>query len=112
MLPVKEHKLPDDLKYVAIAESALRPHAGSKKGAVGFWQFMAATGRKYGLEVNERIDERRNVFFSTQAAAQYFIELHRMFSSWTMVVPPYGVMIMVQGWSIGTGMQGNLPIPK
>jgi hypothetical protein len=88
---LKKHKLPDDLKYVAIAESALRPHAGSKRGAIGFWQFMAATGRKYGLEVNERIDERRNVFFSTRAAAQYFIELHRMFGSWTMAAAGYNM---------------------
>ena len=55
-----EAGVPDDLKYVALAESALRPHAGSPKGAIGFWQFLADTGRKYGLTINARIDERRN----------------------------------------------------
>ena len=48
--------LPDDLKYIALAESALRPHVGSSKGAIGFWQFLPETGRRYGLSVNESID--------------------------------------------------------
>ena len=60
--------LPADLKYIAIVESALRPHAGSRKGAIGFWQFMDATARKYGLIVNSEKDERRNIFLSTEAA--------------------------------------------
>ncbi len=54
---LKANGMPDDLKYIAVAESALRPHSGSKKGAIGFWQFTAATGRKYGLVVNEFVDE-------------------------------------------------------
>ena len=57
---LKEAGLPNDLKFVAIAESALRPHAGSSKGAIGFWQIMAGTGRKYGLKINRRVDERRS----------------------------------------------------
>jgi len=88
---LKENKVPDDLKYVAIAESALRPHAGSRRGAVGFWQFMAATGRKYGLTVDERVDERRNVFFSTRAAVRYFSELYRIFGSWTLAIAGYNM---------------------
>ncbi|MDJ0856975.1 MAG: transglycosylase SLT domain-containing protein, partial [Desulfobacterales bacterium] len=63
-----EAGMPDDLKYVAVAESALRPHAGSPKGAIGFWQFLADTGRKYGLRIDSRIDERRSLKASTRAA--------------------------------------------
>ena len=63
--------LPDDLKFVALAESALRPHAGSPKGAIGFWQFLPETGRRYGLVVNDAIDERRNLAASTRAAIAY-----------------------------------------
>ena len=81
---LKEKGIPPDLKYVAVAESALRPHVGSKRGAVGFWQFLAATGRKYGLVINERVDERRNVFSSTRAAIRYFDDLYKMFGSWTL----------------------------
>ncbi len=83
--------LPEDLKFVAVAESALRPHAGSAKGAVGFWQFMASTGRKFGLIVNERIDQRRNLAASTQAAARYFKHLHRMFGSWTLAAAAFNM---------------------
>jgi hypothetical protein len=79
-----EAGLPDDLKYVAIAESALRPHAGSSKGAIGFWQFMPETGRRYGLTVTDDIDERRNLVASTQAAISYYLELYDTFDSWSL----------------------------
>jgi len=88
---MKESGLPDDLKYVAIAESALRPHAGSKKGAIGFWQFLSDTGRKNGLVINEHIDERRNVFASTRAAIKYFQELRETFGVWTIAVAAYNM---------------------
>ena len=88
---LKKNGLPDDLKYVAVAESALRPHAGSKKGAMGFWQFMRQTGRKYGLTINRRIDERRNLFASTGAAIKYFKDLHEEFGSWTLAAAAYNM---------------------
>ena len=88
---LRKNGMPDDLKYVAIAESALRPHAGSRKGAIGFWQFMVYTGRKYGLVIDERIDERRNLFASTQAAISYFKELHRIFGSWTLAIASFNM---------------------
>lgn len=86
----KQH-LPDDLKYVSIAESALRPHAGSPKGAMGFWQFVESTGRKYGLRVDTEKDERRNLSNSTDAAIAYLRELRDMFGSWTLAVAAYNM---------------------
>jgi len=83
--------LPEDLKYVAIAESALRPHAGSTAGAIGFWQFMQTTGRKYGLSVNAAIDERRSIYKSTRAAIGYFKFLHEEFQSWTLAAAAYNM---------------------
>lgn len=88
---LKKNGMPEDLKYVAIAESALRPHAGSPKGAIGFWQFVAGTGRRYGLVINNRIDERRNIFASTAAAIKYFKELHNIFHSWTLAAAAYNM---------------------
>ena len=76
--------LPDDLKYVALAESALRPHVGSPKGAIGYWQFLPETGRRYGLTVNAYIDQRRNLSASTKAAIDYFSELYEKFGSWSL----------------------------
>ena len=88
---LKENSMPVDLKYIAIAESALRPHVGSRKGAIGFWQFTKSTGRRYGLTINSRTDERRNIFASTQAAVRYFDELHERFGSWTLVAAAYNM---------------------
>jgi hypothetical protein len=88
---LRDSKVPDDLKYVAIAESALRPHAASRKGAVGFWQFMADTGRKYGLVINDRIDERRNFLASTRAAILYFNDLHKLLGTWTLAAAAYNM---------------------
>jgi hypothetical protein len=95
-LPVIERILaelgmPDDLKYIAVIESALRPHIGSRKGAIGFWQFLAPTARRYGLIVDARRDERRNIFDSTRAAAAYFTELYQLFGSWTLAAAAYNM---------------------
>jgi len=88
---LKDNDLPEDLKYVAVAESALRPHVRSGRGARGFWQFIAGTGRKYGLVINRRIDERRNIFASTRAAIQYFKDLHKTFGAWTLAVAAFNM---------------------
>jgi membrane-bound lytic murein transglycosylase D len=88
---LKKQHLPDDLKYIAIAESALRPHVGSPKKAIGFWQFMAATGRKYDLKIDAEKDERRNIFKSTQAAIMYFKDLYDLFGSWTLAAAAYNM---------------------
>jgi hypothetical protein len=88
---LEENGMPTDLKYIAVAESDLMPHAVSNKAAVGFWQFMASTGRKYGLVVNNHIDERRNFFSSTQAAIRYLDTLHKLMGSWTLAVAAYNM---------------------
>jgi hypothetical protein len=88
---LKARQLPDDLKYIAIAESALRPHAGSPKGAMGYWQFIEPTGRRYGLQVDTARDERRNLQSSTDAAIAYLKDLREMFGSWTLAVAAYNM---------------------
>lgn len=88
---LKQNGMPDDLKYLAIAESALLPHAGSQKGAMGFWQFVAGTGRKYGLVIDEYVDERRNFYASTAAAMKYLKELYKKFNSWTLVAAAFNM---------------------
>jgi len=95
LAPIEEalraQRLPKDLKYVAIAESSLRPHAGSSRGAMGYWQFIEPTGRKYGLRVDSEKDERRNLFASTQAAIAYLKDLRQIFGSWTLAVAAYNM---------------------
>lgn len=88
---LQQSKMPDDLKYLAIAESALRPHVGSSKGAIGFWQFMEDTGRNYGLAINDYVDERRNFFASTRAAILYLANLYKLLDSWTLVAAAYNM---------------------
>ena len=83
--------LPDDLKYLAIVESALRAHAGSSKGAMGYWQLMPATARHYGLKVDEFVDQRRDLYASTEAAIAYLKVLHAKFSSWTLTLAAYNM---------------------
>ena len=83
--------MPEDLKYLAVAESALRPHAGSAKGAIGFWQLLPETARRYGLTVDSFVDDRRNLFISTPAALRYLKALHMKFSSWTLAAAAYNM---------------------
>lgn len=86
---LREEGLPDDLKYVAVVESALLAHIGSSKGARGYWQFIKGTGRQFGLTINGDKDERRNIFSSTKAASLYFKELYEMFDSWSLASAAY-----------------------
>lgn len=88
---LRQNQMPLDLKYVAVIESALRPHAQSSKGAVGFWQFIKPTGQRYGLRIDRAIDQRRSVFASTKAAAAYLKELYQLFGSWTLAVAAYNM---------------------
>jgi len=86
-----ERHLPDDLKYITLIESALRPHIGSPKGALGFWQFTKGTGRKYGLRIDDALDERRCIVASTRAAIACLTELHEHFRSWTLAAAAFNM---------------------
>lgn len=88
---LKEANLPNDLKYVAVIESALRPHASSFQQAVGFWQFTRATGIKYGLTIDAQQDQRQNLFTATEAAIAYFRKLHDEFGSWTLAAAAFNM---------------------
>ncbi|RZM25716.1 MAG: lytic transglycosylase domain-containing protein [Pedobacter sp.] len=82
--------IPEDFKYVPLVESGLNSGT-SPKGAAGFWQFMPGTARSYGLKVNSKVDERKNLRKSTIAAAKYIKELYSIFDSWTLVAAAYNV---------------------
>ncbi|PIV20000.1 MAG: lytic transglycosylase [Deltaproteobacteria bacterium CG_4_8_14_3_um_filter_45_9] len=86
---LKEMGLPDDLKYVTITESSLRPKAISSSGAGGIWQFIPSTGEKYGMRKNRSIDERFDFFKATEGALSYLRSLYEEFKSWTLSMAAY-----------------------
>ena len=86
---LKEEGIPDDFKYLCVAESNLIPTAKSPAGAVGLWQILEATGRELQLEVNKDIDERYNIVKSTHAACKYLKKAYSLFNSWTLVAAAY-----------------------
>ena len=88
-LKLKERGMPADLKYVAVAESALRIYAWSPAGAAGMWQFIKSTGRRYGLERSRRRDERLDHVMATEAALNYLQDLFNEFGSWTLAMAAY-----------------------
>lgn len=84
-----EHNLPDELKYLAVVESALNPMALSRVGACGLWQFMLPTGKAYGLEINSLVDERRDPVKATHAACRYFKDMYNIYEDWNLVLASY-----------------------
>lgn len=85
---LKKYGVPDDFKYLAVIESRLE-NAVSPAGARGVWQFMPATAKEYGLEVNEIIDERYHLEKATEAACKYLLDAKKRFGSWTMAAASY-----------------------
>lgn len=80
--------IPDDLKYLAVAESGLQ-NVVSHAGATGFWQIMKATGQQYGLEVNKNVDERYHLEKSTQVACDYLNKYYKKYGTWTLAAASY-----------------------
>jgi len=89
---LREQGVPDDFKYLAVIESGLK-NVVSPAGATGFWQFLKNTGREYGLEINNEVDERYHVEKATKAACIYLKEAYEEFGSWSMAAASYNMGI-------------------
>ncbi|HEY6626657.1 MAG TPA: lytic transglycosylase domain-containing protein [Ignavibacteriaceae bacterium] len=87
---LKKNNIPDDFKYLAVAESNLE-NVVSPAGATGFWQFMKPAGEKYGLEINSLVDERYDVEKSAEAACKYLRDSYDMFGSWIVAAASYNM---------------------
>lgn len=81
--------LPDELKYLAIIESAFNPNAVSRVGATGIWQIMHGTGKVLGLEINSYVDERRDPRIATEAATDYLKKLYNIYDDWLLAIAAY-----------------------
>lgn len=88
---LRENGLPEDLFYIALIESGFSSSAVSHASAVGYWQFIRGTGKRYGLEISKVVDERRDPVLATQAAAEYFKGLYSLFGSWYLSMASYNV---------------------
>ena len=86
---LKKNGIPEDLKYLMAIESNLDPQAISVAGAAGLWQFMKATGRGYGLEVGDEVDERFHIARATEAACKYLKQAYSKFGDWMTVAASY-----------------------
>ncbi len=86
---LEAYNLPLELKYLPVIESALNPKAVSRVGATGLWQFMIGTGKRYGLDVNTLVDERRDPVKASYAAAHYLSDLYKIFDDWNLVIAAY-----------------------
>ncbi|WP_409477794.1 LysM peptidoglycan-binding domain-containing protein [Pseudobdellovibrio sp. HCB154] len=88
---LRDNKLPEDLFYIALIESGFSSSARSHASAVGYWQFIRGTGKRYSLDINKMVDERRDPVLATQAAAEYFRDLYSIFNSWYLSMAAYNV---------------------
>ena len=85
---LKKYGLPDDFKYLVVAECALQNNS-SPAGAAGFWHFLKGTGKEYGMEINNYVDERYNLEIATQKAAEYLKDSKNRFGNWTLAAAAY-----------------------
>lgn len=87
---LKENNIPDDFKYLAVTESGLT-NTASPSGAAGFWQIMKKTGKSYGLEINNEVDERYNFEKSAKTACKFLKDAYRKYKNWTLVAASYNL---------------------
>ena len=85
----REAGIPEEIKFLSIVESALNPNAVSRVGAAGLWQFMSTTGRTYGLNINNYVDERRDPIQASYAAAAYLKDAYQEFGDWLLAIAAY-----------------------
>ncbi len=91
---LKRNGIPDDFKYLCMAESGLNPNAQSNMKAAGLWQIMPSVGREYGLIVNDEIDQRFDVEKSTEVACTYLKASYEKFGNWTMAAASYNLGVV------------------
>jgi membrane-bound lytic murein transglycosylase D len=84
-----QYGVPEEMKYLAVVESALNPFAVSPKGASGLWQFMYSTGLRYDLDISKRVDERRDPYKGCEAAARYLKEMYNLYGNWQLAIASY-----------------------
>lgn len=88
---LKRYAIPDDFKYLCMAESGLNPNIMSSAKAAGLWQFMSSAAKDFGVETGENVDMRYDVETATQAAARYFLRSYKEYGNWTMVAASYNL---------------------
>ena len=108
-----KYNLPDDFKFLALAESGFTDETSSV-GAAGIWHFMRTTGKEYGLEINDNVDERYNIEKSTKVAAEYLIKAKEKLGSWTLAAAAYnagnrGVYRRLEAQEVGNYYDVKLP---
>lgn len=86
---IKKYNLPEELKYLPVIESGLRPKARSRAAAVGLWQFISSTGRIYGLHQDWYVDERMDPHLASDAACRHLKSLYKMFGDWELALAAY-----------------------